>query len=130
MNIPESTLATWRAAAGRLHSLILSALAGVRTGQRGVAERRLERAQEEAVRLGQLLGRPGSEDSAGRLRGWDTATNRLYAARLRDAWEAALAVDKERYGPNIGTEGPARVIEILLRAVEDELRGPAWEPFE
>ena len=55
----------------------------------------------------------------------DTPTNRRYAAKLHDAWEADLAVDRERFGPNIGTDGCAQVIEMVLADVQEELCGPA-----
>ena len=130
LNLPEPTFNGWQATVVRLRSLILSALAATRTGHGSVAERRLERAREEVARLGLMMDRSGAGRTDRPSRGWDTAANRWYAAKLRDAWEAALAVDRERYGEDVGTEGPARVIEILLREVEDEMRGPAWEPFE
>ena len=54
----------------------------------------------------------------------NTPANRRYAQALRDAWEAGLAVDRERYGENIGTDGCAQVIEMVLADVEQELNGP------
>lgn len=55
----------------------------------------------------------------------DTPANRRYAERLREAWEAGLAVDRERYGESIGTDGCAQVIEMVLADVEEEIGGPA-----
>ena len=136
MNIPEPTLDGWRAAVERLRSLILSALAGTRTGNIQVAERRLERAQEEVTRLAALLDRAGALAPADALppakaapRALNTPANRAYAMKLREAWLAALAVDREWYGEEVGTDGPARVIELMLRDVEAELRGPMREAF-
>lgn len=54
----------------------------------------------------------------------DTPANRRYAEALRAAWEAGLAVDRERYGATIGTDGCAQVIEMVLADVEQELSGP------
>lgn len=54
----------------------------------------------------------------------DTPANRRYALLLRDAWEAGLAVDRERYGPTIGKDGEAQIIEMVLHDVEEEVRGP------
>ena len=55
----------------------------------------------------------------------DTPANRRYLETLRAAWEAALAVDRERYGPTIGTDGCAQVIEMVLADVEQEVLGAA-----
>ena len=54
----------------------------------------------------------------------DTPANRRKAWALREAYEAALEVDRERYGERIGTDGEAQAIEMLLADVEEELRGP------
>jgi hypothetical protein len=54
----------------------------------------------------------------------NTPANRRYATALRDAWEAGLAVDRERYGESIGTDGCAQVIEMVLADVEQEISGP------
>ena len=54
----------------------------------------------------------------------DTPANRRKARALREAYEAALEVDQERYGPTIGTDGEAQAIEMLLADVEEELHGP------
>ena len=55
----------------------------------------------------------------------DTRANRRKAEKLREAWEAALEVDRERYGEKIGTDGEAQMIEMLLADVEMEIGGPA-----
>lgn len=54
----------------------------------------------------------------------DTPANRRYRDALRVAWEAGLAVDLERYGEKIGTDGCAQVIEMVLADVEMEISGP------
>ena len=54
----------------------------------------------------------------------DTPANRRKAQALREAYEAALEVDRERYGDRIGTDGEAQAVEMLLADVEEELRGP------
>lgn len=121
LNIPELALDGWRAAVERLRVLLLSALAGTRAGNSTVAERRLERAHQEIVHLAaRLNGEQMRLEALPRPR--DTPANRLYAAKLREAWLAGLAVDRERYGEDIGTDGPAMVIELILRDVEEELR--------
>ena len=137
MTVSESTFDGWQSAVRRLRTLILSALAGARTGQSRVAERRLERAHQEIVHLATLLDQvramPSAEGpprlDASRL-SRDTPANRDYADKLREAWLAALAVDQERYGAEVGTDGPALIIELLLRDVEREIRGPAAEDRE
>lgn len=55
----------------------------------------------------------------------DTPANRRYLSTLREAWKAGLAVDEERYGKAIGTDGCAQVIEMVLRDVEQEVHGAA-----
>ncbi|MBV9849477.1 MAG: hypothetical protein JO250_07300 [Armatimonadetes bacterium] len=131
VNVPEPALDGWRDTVERLRTLILTALSGVRTGHHGVVERRLERAQEEVTRLAVLMDRadairpdllPGLDPPPRPL---NTPTNRRYAEKLRATWEAALAVDRERYGDDVGTDGPALVIELMLRDVEEQLRGPS-----
>ena len=54
----------------------------------------------------------------------DTPANRRYVRDLRTAWESALAVDRERYGENIGTDGCAQAVEMILADAEQELHGP------
>ena len=63
-------------------------------------------------------------------RSGNTAANRLYADKLREAWLAALAVDREWYGEDVGTDGRALVIELMLRDVEAELRGPMKDEYD
>ena len=52
----------------------------------------------------------------------DTPLNREYRDALRVAWKAGLAVDRERYGESIGTDGCAGAVEAILADVEEELR--------
>ena len=54
----------------------------------------------------------------------DTPANRRYRDLLRETWEAGLAVDRERYGESIGTDGCAQAVETILADVEAEISGP------
>lgn len=58
----------------------------------------------------------------------DTPANRRLARALRDAYEAAVEVDRERgaYTPGEPEDGPAAlpIVELLIR-VEEECYGPA-----
>lgn len=54
----------------------------------------------------------------------DTPANRAYHDALHVAYTCALAVDRERYGDAIGTDGPAQALERLLHDVQQERHGP------
>lgn len=127
MNVPQNELDALRALAGRCKAQAQqthrapSMLAGdmLEQMQRDLAqlETRLEQAgAQRPLQAPQPLSVP--------LDKLDTPANQRYAVRLREAWEAGLAVDRERYGQDIGTDGCAQVIEMVLADVEEECFGP------
>ena len=69
---------------------------------------------------------PGDDTHpAARERAAPAPANRRYLAALEAAYEAGLAVDRERYGEGIGTDGEAQVIEMVLADKRLEVFGPA-----
>ncbi len=128
MNVPQEELNACRALAVRLKGAVWSALR--ETGH--TRESLLVEAGHLAANLETRLDRAGAQAPAASvaprhetpLRLLDTPANRRYARALREAWEAGLAVDRERYGEAIGTDGAAQVIEMVLADVEAEVRGP------
>ncbi len=137
MNVPQDDLNLWRRFATDLRTTMARArlaLAGKRFGE---VDGLLEHTEGAALRMGKRLDQAGAEkptDADGRrpalrhetpLELLDTAKNRRYADALRAAWEAGLAVDRERYGSDIGTDGPAGALQLLLIETETEIYGPA-----
>lgn len=99
-------------------------------GRRTQAQDALHEADNAARLLGLNMEDAGAELPAYRpprptvpLALLDTPANRRYAQKLREAWEAGLAVDRERYGADIGTDGCAQIVEMLLADVEQECFG-------
>ncbi len=129
MNVPQDTLNACRSLAVRLKQSLWQA-ARARSDTRAAL---LEDAGHLAANLETRLDRAGAEAPAAApanrhqvpLDLLDTPANRKYADALRAAWEAGLAVDRERYGESIGTDGCAQVIEMVLADVEMEIYGPA-----
>lgn len=129
MNVPQTDLDAWRSLTARLKQLTFSA----RTSSPDRRAALLEEAGHLAANLETRLDRAGAQPPAGTpapryqtpLTLLDTPANRRYAEALRVAWVAGLAVDRERYGDKIGTDGCAQVIEMVLADVEEELSGPA-----
>ena len=126
MNVPNEDLNALRSLAGRIQRTIQDAMSEARPYAL------LEEASRQAAQLVTRLEAAGAERPVGvrpapsiPLGMLDTPANRCYARALREAWEAGLAVDRERYGPNIGTDGCAQVIEMVLADVEMEVNGPA-----
>ena len=127
MNVPNEELDGMRALAGRLKQSV--SYATHYTGRRQVET--LEQAARLAAQLETRLEQAGAQRPAHTapapdvpLALLDTPANRRYAEKLREAWEAGLEVDRERYGPGIGTDGCAQVIEMVLADVEQEIGGP------
>lgn len=128
MNVPQEDLDAWRVLAGRLKNVVFSARAA------GPAHRLplLDEAGHLAANLETRLDRAGAHVPPSvpvsrhetPLALLDTPANRRYARALREAYEAGLAVDRERYGETIGTDGEAQVIEMVLRDKEAEVFGP------
>lgn len=134
MNVPQTDLDAWRSLAARLKQLTFSA----RTASSDRRALLLEEAGHLVANLETRLDRAGAQPPAGTpapryetpLELLDTPANRQYAEALRIAWKAGLAVDQERYGESIGTDGCAQVIEMVLGDVEEELNGPIGKVLE
>ena len=129
MNVPQTDLDAWRSLAARLKQLTFSARIAAPSHRVPLLEEAGHLAANLETRLDRAGAQPPSATPAPRhevpLTLLDTPANRRYAEALRVAWEAGLAVDRERYGPNMGTDGGAQVIEMVLADVEEELHGPA-----
>lgn len=128
MNVPQSELDSLYALSLRLKDTISNA----HIARPGDKPALLEEAGHLAANMGVRLEQAGAQRPATStpapavpLHLLDTPANRRYAEKLREAWEAGMAVDRERYGPNIGTDGCAQIIEMVLADVEAEIHGPA-----
>ena len=128
MNVPQTELNSLRTLASKIKAAGSQAMrtTGLKQGER------LEDVLQLAAQMETRLEMAGAERPAAVAMPADvplallnTPANREYAAALRVAWEAGLAVDRERYGEHIGTDGCAQVIEMVLADVEEELHGPA-----
>ena len=128
MNVPNEELDSLRALAGRLQGLINGVYGQRFTPQGGEL---LQEAGRLAAQLTTRLDRAGAAPpqvvAPSRyevpLHLLDTPANRHYADALRVAWEAGMAVDRERYGKDIGTDGCAQILEMVLADVEQEIGG-------
>ncbi len=134
MNVPLEDLNAWARAVLTLRALANEADAALCGKDMNAARNALLEADDAARVLGLRLERAGADRPAPLparndtpLHLLDTPTNRVYAERLREAWEAGLAVDRERYGADIGTNGCAQMVEMLLWDVEAEINGPPEE---
>jgi hypothetical protein len=126
MNVPQDELNSLRALAKRAKDATYNARIAppARRGDH------LETAGHLCAQLETRLMNAGADAPevtpaplAVRLEHLDTAANRRYLSALREAWEAGLAVDRERYGEKIGTDGCAQAVELILRDVETECFG-------
>lgn len=131
MNVPQETL-------DDLALAVVTAQAHLRALSGSALDARWEEATEHARAAESLIGLAGGVlENAGARRltvgtGQDvpldklmTAANGAYYRTLVHAWNAAQAVDRERFGEEAGINGPAaRAIETLLRIVEAEMQGP------
>lgn len=128
MNTPLEQLDTMRALAGRVKNTIFRAMRLPGRASQPVLEEAANLAAQLETRLEQVgavrpRALPQPDDVPLHL--LDTPANRRYRDALQVAWEAGLAVDRERYGERIGTDGCAQVIEMVLRDVEQECFGAA-----
>lgn len=130
MNVMQNELDALRALAGRCKAEAQQA----HRAPSVLAGDMLEQLQRDLAQMETRLEQAGAQRPAQvpqpqsvPLELLDTPANRRYAERLREAWEAGLAVDRERYGPNIGTDGCAQMVEMLLADVEEEISGPAHD---
>lgn len=127
MNVTLEQLDAMRALAGRVKSGILRGMGTPGAGGRALLEKAAQLAANLETRLeqaGAVRPRALPQPDDVPLHLLDTPTNRRYRDALRAAWEAGLAVDRERYGDRIGTDGCAQAIEMVLTEVEMEISGP------
>ena len=133
MNVPQEDLNLWRRFFDTLRGSCRQAMRDIDAGNTHAARRIVEQTEDAARRMALRLDRAGADAPAGTLPRTeetplhllDTPANRRYAEKLREAWEAGLAVDRERYGADIGTDGGAQMVEMLLADVEQEVHGAA-----
>ncbi len=137
MNVPQDTLNRWRAAIDALRGTLNLLRVELNAGRRTQAQDALSEADNAARLLGLNMEDAGADLPAYReprptvpLALLDTPANRHYAQKLREAWEAGLAVDRERYGADIGTDGCAQMVEMLLADVETEIGGAVGAGLE
>ncbi len=131
MNIPQDTLNGWRKKAGTAWGILSALRYDIAGDKREQAQERRAQAEEALRHLVLSLEKAGADapEDADTPRNevplalLDTPANRRYAQKLREAWEAGLEVDRERYGADIGTDGCAQVIEMVLADVEEECFG-------
>lgn len=136
MNVPQDELNLWRRFFNQAYTTIQQARQEVAAGRVAQADQLLLLTVDASVRMGIRLERAGADPIGPPAQSLsdvpeiplhllDTPANRRYLGLLRDTYEAALAVDRERFGEDIGTDGCAQAIEIVLRDVEEEVHGPA-----
>ena len=132
MNINQDELNQWRRTAGQLRVTCREALASLHAGKIIYGREVVEQAEDQARRLTLQLEKAGADRPDAPppslaegvpLHLLNTPANRRYLSLLRETYEAALAVDRERYGADIGTDGLAQRIEDVLADVEEEVDG-------
>lgn len=132
MNVPQDDLNLWRRFFDTLRASCREGMAALDAGQPQAARRIMEQTEDAGRRMALRLERAGADrpgaaaltmDTGTPLALLDTPANRRYLEALRTAWECGLAVDRERYGETIGTDGEAQIIEIVLADKELEVFG-------
>jgi len=130
MNVLQEDLNLWRQFFDTLRTQCRQAMRHLDTSNAPAARRIVEETEDAARRMALRLDKAGADAPQGTmprnevpLALLDTPANRRYAQKLREAWEAGLEVDRERYGADIGTDGCAQVIEMVLADVEEECFG-------
>ena len=132
MNVPQDDLNLWRRFCDTLRGSMRQALKDVDAGNVQHARRLIEQTEDAGRRLALRMEKAGADrpdapppslDGGTPLHLLDTPANRRYADTLRAAWEAGMAVDRERFGEEIGADGRAQMVEMLLADVEEEIHG-------
>ena len=131
MNVPQKDLDLWRRFFDTLRVSMRSACSDLAAGNTNAARHTLEQTEDAARRMALRLEQAGAQRPEGHqpppevpLHLLNTPANRRYVETLHAAWEAGKAVDRERFGADIGTDGPAQAVERLLAEAEEELHGP------
>ena len=138
MNISQDTLNSWRKQVGAAWGLVCALRYDIAGDKRQQAQDKRVQAEEALRQLVLDMEKAGADlpvdtDTVRNdvpLHLLDTPANRRYADKLREAWEAGLAVDRERYGADIGTDGCAQMVEMLLADVEQEIGGAVGAGLE
>ena len=134
MNVGQEELNQWRRTAGQLRVTCREVLACLHSGKiirgREVAEQAEDQARRLALRLEKAgADRPDSPPPSLTegvpLHLLNTPANRRLLSLLRETYEAALAVDRERYGESIGTDGCARSLKAYWR-MSSKRSGGRW----
>lgn len=129
MNIPLDQLNRWRAFAELARSTAVSARLCYARGKVQQGRELLVDLEAQGAAVGVALEQAGA-DRPGSLPAppdvplqlLDTPSNRRLLATLQEAYSAALAVDRERYGSQ---DGPAaQAVSELVAMVEMEVYGP------
>lgn len=132
MNVGMEDLNLWRRFFDTLRVSCRTALRDLDAGNVQHARKLIEQTEDAGRRMGLRLERAGAErpdapppsfESDVQLHHLNTPANRHYLMLLRETYAAALAVDRERYGADIGSDGRAQVIEDVLANVEEEVGG-------
>ena len=136
MFVPDNDLNQWRRFFSVLHASMRAAEADLNAGNTQHARQLVTQTKAAAIRMGLKLEQAGAvkpseeaEDGIERmaegvpLHLLNTPANERYFHTLQASLEAAQAVDRERYGDSIGTDGCAQMIEVIMRETLGELRG-------
>lgn len=130
MIIAQEDLNRWRVFVEQVRNATFNVRMAVSRRDVAKANETLSELHDAAIVAGMGMEQAGAErpdslpsPSSVRLEHLSTPANRQYLGALRAAYDAALAVDRERFGENIGTDGCAQAIELILRDVEQECFG-------
>ncbi len=128
MNVPLEDLNAWRTFAERVRSNMFALRDRLHERKVADALALAEFTMKAAILVGNDLERAGAEPMEElapppevALDLLDTTANRAYLEALRDAYAAAQRVDEER---GWGGHGPAEILDMLIREVEQEVYGP------
>lgn len=128
MNVPQDKLDAWNRFAELTRNTAIAARLAYARGDRDAGKQflkdlELAAAASSVSMEGAGAGRPRSlpDPQAVPLALLDTPASRRYARLMREAHEAALAVDRER---GYGDDGPAATLEGLAEEAEMQVFGP------
>ena len=131
VNVAQEQLDQWRLFAEVVRSGVLSARQCFAHGKAEHGRDMLEQVHAAAIFAAGTLEAAGARRHETLAEPPEVAldllasdANRRYARKLWEALEAGRAVDRERFGEGIGTDGPSQIIEMVLRNVELEIHRP------
>ena len=136
MIVARQDLNQWRAFCARMATALCSLDAALASGEEERAREIAAAALGATLRLGMKLELAGADapsagpDSPSARPAKPGAAECWYALMLRDAWDAARALDTARCsetGAAHGLEGQnARVLRLLLKEIESDLYALPW----